>query len=118
MSHREVDFLSSPYTLHSVASGPRSHHSCDHHNDGGYDRDMEVNDDVASYHPSNQSRFNELDSPLRSQIDAVGTMQGGQSVKRPLVPPGLGDHGSKIPEGITTLMPSSAPFGSITDSRK
>ena len=77
-----------------------------------------MDDDVASCHPSNQSRFNELDSPLRSQIDTVGTMQGGHFIKRPLVPPGLGDHGSKVPEGIATLKPSSDPFGSITDSRK
>ena len=77
MSHREVDFLSSPRTTdhQTVASASRSHHSPDYHNDGGYDRDMEVDDDIASLHHSNQSRFNELDSLLRSQIDAVGIMQ-------------------------------------------
>ena len=45
-------------------------------------------------------------------------MQGGQSIKRPLDSLGPGDHGSKVPEGIATLKPSSDRFGSITDSRK
>ena len=105
MSHREVDFLSSPHTTdrQSLASVSRSHHSCCHPNDGGYDRDMEVDDDVASHHPSNQSRFEELNSPLRSQIDAIRTMQGGHSVKRPLVPPGPGDHGSRVPECVKLI---------------
>ena len=90
----------------------------DYYSGGGSDRDMDVDDDVTSCHPSNQSRFEELNSLLKSQIDAIGTVQKGHSVKRPLVPPGPGDHGSKVPEGITTLKPSSDPFGSITDSRK
>ena len=91
MSHREIDFLSSPPTdRQSLASVSRSHHSCDHHNNGGYDRDMEVDDDVASHHPSNQSRFEELNSLLRSEAGLIGTVQGGQSVKRPLGPPGPG----------------------------
>ena len=90
MSHRVPDFLSSPLTRQSVASGSRGHHSCDYHDDGDYDRDMEVDDDVASRHPSNQSRFEELNSLLRSEAGLIGTVQGGQSVKRPLGPPGPG----------------------------
>ena len=118
MSHREIDFLSSPPTdRQSLASVSRSHHSCDHHNNGGYDRDMEVDDDVASHHPSNQSRFEELNSLLRSEAGLIGTVQGGQSVKRPLGPPGPGDHGSRVQEGIVTLKPSD-PFGGIIDSKK
>ena len=90
-SHRDLDFLSSPRTLcQSVASGSRSHYSCDRHNVGGSNRDKDVDDDVASHHPSNQSRFEELNSLLRSEAGLIGTVQGGQSVKRPLGPPGPG----------------------------
>ena len=73
-----------------VASGSRSHYSRDHHSSGGSDRDRDVDDDVASRHPSNQSRFEELNSLLRSEAGLIGTVQGGQSVKRPLGPPGPG----------------------------
>ena len=70
-----LEFLSSLHTEHqSVASGSRSHHSRDHHNSGGSDRDnMEEEDDIKSHHPSRQSRFVELNSPLRSQAGIVGT---------------------------------------------
>ena len=51
---------------------------------------MDVDADVASHHPSNQSRFEELNSLLRSEAGLIGTVQGGQSVKRPLGPPGPG----------------------------
>ena len=71
---------------------------------------MDVDDDVASHHPSNQSRFEELNSLLRSEAGLIGTVQGGQSVKRPLGPPGPGDHGSRVQEGIVTLKPND-PFG-------
>ena len=118
MSGREIPFLSSPCTDNqSMASGLRSHYSCDHHSSGGSDRDMDVDDDIASCHPSNQSRFEELNSPLRSQAGLIGTVQGGQSVKRPLGPPGPGDHGSRVQEGIVTLKPSD-PFEGIIDSKK
>ena len=116
--NREIDFLSRPCTLRqSVTSGSGSHYSHDHHNDGGYDRDIEVDDNIASRHPSNQSRFEELNSPLRSQAGLIGTVQGGQSVKSPLGPPGPGDHGSRVQEGIVTLKPSD-PFDGIIDSKK
>ena len=74
-----------------------------------------MDDDVASCHPFNQSRFEELNSLLRSGL--IGTVQGGQSVKRPLGPPRPGDHGSRVQEGIVTLKPSD-PFGGIIDSKK
>ena len=118
MSHREVEFLSSLHTdCQSLASVSRSHQSHDHHNDGGSDRDTDVDDEVASCHPSRQSRFEELNSLLRSQACLIGTVQGGQSVKRPLGPPGPGDHGSRVQEGIVTLKPSD-PFEGIIDSKK
>ena len=118
MSVRDIPFLSSPCTDNqSMASGLRSHYSCDHHSSGGSDRDMDVDDDVASCHPSNQSRFEELNSLLRSQAGLIGTVQGGQSVKRPLGPPGPGDHGSRVQEGIVTFKPSY-PFEGIIDSKK
>ena len=116
--NRELDFLSSPHPLRqSVASRSRSHYGHDHHKKGGSDRDMDVDDDVASCHPSRKSRFKELDSPLRSQAGLIGTVQGGHSVKRPLGPPGPGGHGSRVQEGIVTLKPSD-PFDSIIDSKK
>ena len=59
MSHRVPDFLSSPLTRQSVASGSRGHHNRDYHDDDDYDRDMEVEDDSLSHHPSNQGGFNE-----------------------------------------------------------
>ena len=118
MSVRDIPFLSSPCTDNqSMASGSRSHYSRDHHSSGGSDRDMDVDDDVASHHPSNQSRFEELNSLLRSEAGLIGTVQGGQSVKRPLGPPGPGDHGSRVQEGIVTLKPSD-PFEGIIDSKK
>ena len=118
MSVRDIPFLSSPCTDNqSMASGLRSHYSCDHHSSGGSNRDMDVDDDIASCHPSNQSRFEELNSLLRSQAGLIGTVQGGQSVKRPLGPPGPGDHGSRVQEGIVTLKPSY-PFEGIIDSKK
>ena len=101
-----------------MASRSRSHYSCDHHSVTGSDRDMDVDNDVARLHPSNQSRLEELNSPLRSQACLIGTVQGGHSVKRPLGPPGPGDHGSRVQGGIVTLKPSSDPFESIADSKK
>ena len=77
-----------------------------------------MDDDIASRHPSRQSRFKELDSLLRSQAGIVGTNQGGHTEERPLVPLGPGDHGSKVQEGIVTLKPHSDPFEGIADSRK
>ena len=72
---------------------------------------MDEDDDVASRHPSRQSRFKELDSPLRSQASIVGTIQGGHTEKRPPGPPGRkGDHASMIPEGKATLKPRSDPM--------
>ena len=118
-SRRELDFLSSPCTsCQSVALGSRSHYSYDSHNGGGSNRDMNVDDEVASCHPSRKSRFKELDSPLRSQAGIVGTNQGGHTEERPLGPPGPGDHGSRVQEGIVTLKPCSDPFEGIADSRK
>ena len=120
MSGREIPFLSSPYTDNqSMTSGSRSHYICDHKSSGGSDRDMDEDDDVASRHPSRQSRFKELDSPLRSQASIVGTTQGGHTEKRPPSPPGpKGDHVSMVPKGIATLKPRSDPFEGIVDSRK
>ena len=64
--NREIDFLSSPHTEpQSGASGSRSHYSCDHPYAGGSHRDMDVDDGVASRHPSNQSRFEELKLPTQ-----------------------------------------------------
>ena len=117
--NNQIDFLSSPHTLRqSVASGSGSYYSRDYLSNGGSNRDMDVDDDVASYHPSRQSRFEELNSPLRSQAGIVGIEQGGHTVKRPLGPPGPGDHGSRVQEGIVTLKPRSDPFEGIADSRK
>ena len=71
-----LGLLSSPgLDQQSVATwskGPRSHHSCDHHNSGsGSDREMEDNDDGrGSHHPSRHSRIVELYSPTRS-LDCI-----------------------------------------------
>ena len=101
MSHRAPSFLNSPRT---EASGSRGQYNCDYHDDDDYDRDMEIEDDSLSHHPSNQGGFNEPEgSPPRSQFGAAGTLQGGQSVRRPPGPPGPGDQGSKVPEGISKL---------------
>ena len=97
MSHRAPSFLASPRT---EASGSRGQYNCDYHDDS-YDRDLEVEDDNLSHHPSNQGGFNEPEgSPPRSQFGAAGTLQGGQSVRRPPGPPGPGDQGSRFPEAI------------------
>ena len=112
-----VDFLSSPHTEREASC--RSLYSRDNHFGGGSNRDMDEDDDIASCHPSRQSRFKELDSPLRSQASIVGTIQGGHTEKRPPGPPGpKGDHASMVPEGIATLKPRSDPFEGIVDSRK
>ena len=88
MSHRAPSFLASPCT---EASGSRGQYNCDYH-DNDYDRDLEVEDDNLSHHPSNQGGFNEPEgSPPRSQFSAAGTMQGSHSVRRPPVPLGPGD---------------------------
>ena len=77
-----------------------------------------MDDDVASHHPSRQNRFVELNSPPKSQAGNGGTNQGGHTEERPRAPPGPGDHGSKVPEGIETLKPCSDPFEGMADSRK
>ena len=79
---------------------------------------MDVDDDVRSHHPSRKSRFRELDSPLKSQAVIVVTYQGGHTEERPSAPPGPGDHGSKVPEGIAKLKPCSNPIEVIADSRE
>ena len=102
-----------------MASGSRSHRIHDYHDSGGSDRDnMEDEDDANSHHPSRQSRFVELNSPLKSQAGNDGTNQGGYTEQRPQAPPGPGDHGSKVPEGIETFKSHSKPFEGIVDSRK
>ena len=107
MSGREIPFLSSPYTDNqSMTSGSRSHYIRDHKSSGGSDRDMDEKDDIASHHPSRQSRFQELDSPLRSHASTVRATQGGHTEKRPPGPPGpKGNHTSMVPEDIVTLKP-------------
>ena len=79
---------------------------------------MEDGDDANSHHPSRQSRFVELKSPLKSQAGIGGTNQGGHTKERPQAPPGPGDQGSKVKESIETIKSHSNLFESIADSRK